>query len=247
MKKNTTILMLIVLALSLATLACGVNISAPHMVRGNGDMTEESREIGSFDKIDFQGVGNLYVTLGEQESLSIKAEENLLDYLETYVQGNRLVLKIKDGYNINPTETVNFYLTAISLESVSVSGLGNIELPEIEANQFSVDLSGAGDIEIESLVAERFVANLSGLGNLNVDDGKVFSQDIQISGSGKYDAGDLESDEANIEISGLGSAIVFVNNYLDVSISGAGGGDYYGNPEIDQSISGLGDLDKLDD
>lgn len=246
MKTKTSIVLILILILTLTATACS-GFYVPRVVRGDGDVIEESRAIESFDEIDFRGIGNLYITIGEEPSLTIEAEENLLDYLETYNQGDRLVLKIEDGYNINPTEPVNFYLTAVSLEAVSVSGLGNVELPEIEADRFRLDLSGAGDIELESLTAEHLEASLSGLGNLKIDDGQVISQDVSISGSGEYDAPDMESEEANIEISGLGSATVFVTGYLDVSISGAGGVDYYGDPEIDQSISGLGDLDKLDD
>ncbi|MBE0527722.1 MAG: DUF2807 domain-containing protein [Thermoleophilia bacterium] len=210
-------------------------------------MVEEARAVGSFDMIDFQGIGNLYVSLGEKESLTIEAEENLLPYLETFNQGDRLVLKIENGRNINPTEPVNFYLTVRSLSEVSVSGLGNVELPELETDSFRVEISGAGDIEIAALSADSLTAEMAGLGNLRINDGKVTSQDVRISGSGKYSARYLESQEANIEISGLGSATVNASETLDVTISGAGDVEYYGNPEIDKSISGIGDLDKMDD
>ena len=247
MKKRTILLLLMVTILTLTTTACGVNFYLPRTVRGNGNVIEEIRKVDSFDEIDFQGIGNLYVTLGDKESLMIEAEENLLPYLETFNRGDQLVLKVENGRNITPTEPVNFYLTITSLSRVEVSGLGNVELPELEPERFQIEISGAGDIEIEGLEADSLTANMSGLGNLRIDDGKVTSQDIRISGSGQYKARYLESQDANIEISGLGSATVNVSEYLDVSISGAGDVEYYGNPEIDKSISGLGDIDKLDD
>jgi hypothetical protein len=249
LKMNTKklVLILVITALTLSTMACGMNFYLPSTIKGNGNVVEESRSIKSFDQLDFQGIGNVYVTYGEKASLTIEAEENLLPYLETFNQGSSLVIKIEKGKNINPTEPVDFYLTVTELERVNVSGLGNVDLPEVEAERFTIEISGAGDIEIDELYAGSFTARMSGLGNLDVDGGQVISQDIRISGSGKYRASRLESEEANIEISGLGSATVSVSDYLDVSISGAGDVEYYGSPEIDRSISGIGDLDKLGD
>jgi hypothetical protein len=245
MKINSKLIILFVLILTLATTACGIVPFAPRLVRGDGNVVEENRAVDNFDQIDFRGIGNLFVEIGDEASLTVEMEENLLQYLETYNQGDRLVIEIEDGININPTEPVTFYLTVPSLQRVDVSGLGNVELPVIEAERFTVDISGAGDVEIEGIYADSLRISMSGLGNFRIDEGEVFSQDVEISGSGQYEARDLESSEANIEISGLGSATVKVSDYLDVSISGAGGVDYYGDPEIDKSISGLGDLDHL--
>ncbi|MBN2045518.1 MAG: DUF2807 domain-containing protein [Anaerolineales bacterium] len=241
------ILILAAAALALSTMACGMNFYLPQTIRGNGSLVQQSRSIESFDQLDFRGIGNIYISYGEQRSLIIEAEENLLPYLETYTQGDTLVIEVEEGKNINPTAPVDFYLTVTNLERVDLSGLGNVYLPEVQADRFSIQISGAGDIEIDALVAQSLEAEMIGLGNLDIDGGQVVSQDIRISGSGKYSAPRLDSKEANIEISGLGSAAISVSDYLDVTISGAGDVEYYGSPEIDQSISGLGDLDKLGD
>ena len=230
MNKRTGTLLTGLIVLSLATLACGLTINLPNPVQGNGDVTEETRDVESFDRIEINGLGDINVELGAEETLLVEAEENLLPHLETYVRGSTLVIEIEDERNIIPTKPVKFYLTVVSLEGVAVSGLGNITLPEIEAERFTIDISGAGDIEIDSLNAESFDASMSGLGNLSVFDGQVVSQEVTISGS-----------------SGLGSATVRVSDYLKVTISGGGDVNYYGNPEIDSEISGVGDLDRLGD
>ncbi|MFN2143899.1 MAG: head GIN domain-containing protein [Anaerolineales bacterium] len=247
MKTKKLVLVLVVAALMLSTMACGFNVYLPRTVKGNGNVVEESRSIESFSRLDFQGIGNIYVSYGEKQSLTIEAEENLIPYLETFTRGDTLVIKVEDGRNINPTAPVDFYVTVTDLESVDVSGLGNVELPEIEADRFTIEISGAGDIEIDALVADSFKAEMTGLGNLDIDGGEVVSQEVRISGSGKYNARRMDSQDANIEISGLGSATVSVSEYLDVSISGAGDVEYYGSPEIDKSISGLGKLEQMDD
>ena len=90
MKTKTSIVLILILVLTLTTTACS-GFYLPRTVRGNGNVTEESRQIDSYNEIDFRGIGNLYVTIGEEPSLMIEAEENLLDYLETYVQGLSLI------------------------------------------------------------------------------------------------------------------------------------------------------------
>jgi hypothetical protein len=244
-KKMIPIMMILVLALS--TLACSVTFNLPDAIKGNGNVEQESREISGFEKIVLRGIGNVYVEFGEEEALEISAEENLLEHIETYTKGDVLIIEIERDKNIVPTEPIDYFITAVELNAVEVSGLADVQLPDIEANSFNVEISGSGDIDIESLNAERFEADLSGLGSLSVDGGQVISQSVEISGSGSYDSHRMDSEEAEIRISGLGSATLSVTDYLKVRISGGGDVNYYGNPEVDSDISGLGDLDHMGD
>ena len=233
--------------LTLTTLACSLDLNSVKTVHGEGELVEESRQVEGFSKIEINGVGEIIVELGTEESLTVEAEENLVQYLETYVRGNTLVIEIEDRIRIVPTKSLTFYITVVSLDGLDISGAGNIQLPEIEADRFSIDLSGAGNIEFDSLNADTFDVSMSGVGNLSVFDGQVSSQKVVISGAGKYSARNLESDDAEITISGVGSATLRAENYLKVTISGGGDVSYYGNPDVDSEISGLGDLDRLGD
>jgi hypothetical protein len=245
--KNAKTIAVLLVVLAVAASACSLNLTIPDTIRGNGVVTEESRPVENLTLLDVQGIGNVYVEVGDAPSLTIEAEENLLPYIEVENRGDRLVISVERNKNLLPTEAVNIYLTVTGLEGVIISGLGNVELPGLTAENFTIDLNGAGDIEIESLTAESLRANLSGLGDLQINAGEVVSQEIEISGSGKYNSPGLASQTANIEISGLGSAVVRVSDKLDVSISGAGDVEYYGDPEIDRSISGLGKLEQIGD
>jgi len=247
MKKQTRNLFMVLVVLALVTLACSLDLNSIKTVQGEGDLVEETRQVEGFDKIEINGMGEIFVTLGTEEALRVEAEENLLPYLETYVRGSSLVIGIEDGTTIVPTKSLNFYVTVVSLEGLSISGAGNVQLPEIEADRFSIDLSGAGNIDIDSLNADSLDVSMSGLGNLTVSDGQVSSLDVRISGAGKFSAKNLESGDAEITISGLGSATLRAENYLKVTISGGGDVSYYGSPEVDSEISGLGDLDRLGD
>lgn len=246
MKKQTTVL-LIIIALVLSSAACSVTNFSTRSIRGNGEVVEESRQVGRFDEVRLSGIGTLYIEFGDEESLVIEAEENLMRYIETDVSGQKLVIGLEEHLSFNPTEDINYYLTVVELEGVEISGLGSVYLPEFETDSFDIHISGAGDVSIDALYADRLDAQLSGLGNVDIDGGEVDSQYVKISGSGAYSARRMQSNTADVHVSGLGSATVTVEDYLDARISGAGDINYYGGPEINVDISGLGSLHSLDD
>jgi hypothetical protein len=192
MKKQTTLL-LIIIALVFSTVACNVTNFSTRTIRGNGDVVEESRQVGRFNEIQLSGIGNLYVEYADEESLLIEAEENLMRYIDIDTRGQNLVIGFEPGTSIDPTEDINFYLTVVELEGVSISGLGSINLPEVETDNFDIHISGAGDINIDALYADRLDAELSGLGDVDIDGGEVDFQNVHISGSGTFSSRKMQS------------------------------------------------------
>jgi hypothetical protein len=240
-------ILLAVAALALSSLACqAVARVVPGSVRGSGNVVSEERAVSGFSAVDFGGLGDLFIELGQAESLTIAAEDNLLPYLETNVRAGRLEIRTRQGVNLRPREPLNFYLTVVSLDSLNISGLGNVRVPVLEAGRFSVAISGGGDLELEALDADELVVSISGLGNLSIGGGEVAGQTISISGGGNYTAGQLASRRAVVHISGLGNAILRVSEELNVDISGGGSVRYHGSPSVSQTISGLGNVEQVE-
>jgi len=211
-------------------------------VRGTGDMTAETRELNSFSAVDLASIGNVIVEYGERESLRIEAEENLLPYLESEIEGGTLKLGHREGINILPTQGIFYYLTVRELDEVRVSGLGNIDVPRLEGTQVEIRLSGAGDINVEEVNTKKLDVLLSGLGNLTIDSGEVANSDIQLKGAGSYNAGNMASEVVTVDVSGMGSAAVWARDSLDATISGGGSVQYEGRPQVTQQITGLGEV-----
>ena len=188
-------------------------------------------------------MGNLIITQGEEESLLVEADDNILPLIETDVFGDRLTIGFKWGYNFIPTSNVRFYLTVADLNRITFSGAGKVDCDNLETNKLEFDLSGAGDIDF-NINADELVITSSGAGNLTLS-GEVESQNVDISGVGRYNAKELESKECDIEVSGAGSATVNVTEELDVQISGVGNVYYVGVPIVRQDISGLGKVESI--
>jgi hypothetical protein len=235
---------LICIALVAAVLA-GCAFVGAETVRGSGQVVTQERAVNPFTRIDFSGLGDLEVQLGDKQALQIEAEKNLLPYLETDVRGGTLQIAIQQNVNLQPSEPIVFSVTVPSLEAISISGLGRVRAPQLEADRFSIDISGGGDIVIAGLQANRLEVSIDGLGNLEFDDGQVDEQTIEISGGGNYRARDLASSVAEISISGLGNAVIRVADQLDVKVSGTGIVQYVGSPHVTEDISGLGRVEQI--
>ena len=221
-----------------------VPVGAP---RGSGEVGQEVRDASGVRNVELASFGNLYVELGEQEELRIEADDNLLRYIETTVRGDVLTIRHRRGLGLRPRSPIEYYVTVQSLDSVSVSGAGNVSLPELTTDQFKVEISGAGSIDLEDLRAASLSVRISGAGDLKVLSGEVDDQDISISGAGNYRARDLESDTAQVSLSGLGSATLRVREHLDVHMTGAGSVRYVGRPTVEKHVTGLGSVEAIGD
>jgi hypothetical protein len=227
--------------LSLSAASCKWTIG---LVRGSGNIEKEERDVSGFDEVSFSGMGTLIITQGEEESLVVEADDNILPLIETNVFGGSLIIGYKWGYNVIPATNIKFYLSVDDLSKISLSGAGKIECSNLETDKLEVELSGAGDIDFD-IDADELVITSAGAGDLTLS-GEVEKQSVDISGVGRYNAKELESEECDIKVSGAGSATLNVAGELDIDISGVGNVYYIGNPRVKQDISGLGKVESID-
>jgi hypothetical protein len=216
------IIVIVLLALTLS--ACTFTISYDE---GSGVVVNETRQVSDFDEVAFTGIGTLYITMGDEELLEIEAEDNILPRIVTRVRGDCLEISFDvDSWEnvIRPTEPIRYFLTVRALEQVNLSGLGDVQIEDIEADRLVLTLSGAGRVKVA---------------------GEVSEQEINVTGAGSYDGADLRSERIDVNLSGAGSATVWAMEFLDVNISGLGNVRYYGDPEIRETVTGLGNLESL--
>lgn len=211
-------------------------------VRGSGNVVEESRPVSGITGVELATLGNLSIELGNTESLRIEAEDNLLEYFQTEVRNGQLRIDIQDDVRLVTTEPVNYYLTVTSLDSIKISSSGDIQAPDLQAEDFSIIISSSGDLQLETLNADTLAVNISSSGDLEVGGGRVQTQDVTISSSGNYMAQDLASDRADVRISSSGSATIWVQGTLRAILSSSGDVRYRGNPTVDATTTSSGNV-----
>ena len=228
----------------LVSLACSFNVNLPEIninktLEGSGTMITQERIVSGFDSVELRGFGDLTITQGSSESLTIEAEDNIIDKLTSEVVKNKLILSTVDDFTFKSLKGVHYTLTVIDLKRVDLTGLGSIEMDGLNTQRLKINESGSGNLTIHNLDAQSLDIEIGGLGSVELD-GKAPDQVITISGAGNYSGYELKSDRTKVTINGLGNALVWATESLNVKISGTGNVEYYGDPQLTESITGLG-------
>jgi len=211
--------------------------------------------ISDFTKIRFKDYGTLYLSQGEEESLTIEAEERVLNELTTEVRDGALILGIVDDWWDRLGQVISsvfsgeqskviYHLTVKNLDEIIISGNCKLECDSLKSDSLRLKVSGLGDLAFANLDCNSLDVRISGRGEFTAA-GRAEEQEVRISGSGEYMAADLDSQSTRIVISGQGNATVRVAESLDITISGLGQVNYYGRPKLRQVISGLGKSQRL--
>ena len=238
---NTKILEIIgflIIGMFLMT-ACGVRT-----IQGSGNVITERRDVSGFDSVSIIGIGQVIITQGDEESLTIEADDNLMEYITSEVRGSTLELGFTDNVSIDPTAQIVFRVNAKNLKALKTTGTSSMEMKKLNTDRLEISKSGTGGITIDELTATDLVVSAEGTGKIKLV-GTVVTQEIEMVGSGDYEAPDLESQTATVSVNGTGNAIIWVLDSLDVVMSGASGVSYYGSPNLTENITGVGSLTSL--
>jgi len=194
-------------------------------IRGSGNIEEETRKIEKFEELEVSDAFSIRVTLGEEPSLKLKGDDNLLKYVKISNKGDRLIISTRK--NINQKELMLVTITNPSLKKISASGANNINVRNIETERFNVDVSGACSIDLK---------------------GNAENLRIEMSGACSLDSEELISRNVKIDCSGASSAIVYAGESLTADISGASHVKFAGNPShTDLDASGVSSIDAIDE
>jgi putative autotransporter adhesin-like protein len=211
-------LVLPLLAVGLAMGGCTIGETT---VQGSGHVKSEQRSVSGFNAVTFSGVGQLTITQTGKDSLTVKADDNLLPLLTSTVSGGTLELGIKPNSSIQSATTITFDVTVKELKEITLSGAGSATVTNLNTPALTVTVSGTGHLTVS---------------------GSADSQQVTISGVGSYDGSGFATKTAKVSISGTGNAVVQVSDSLDADVSGVGSVEYIGNPRVTQHVTGLGSV-----
>lgn len=191
------------------------------LIIGSGMSTTQVREIPEFNKISNIGVIDLNIAIGEAEHIEVTADNNIIGFVKTEVNNNKLKIHLDDDYNFN---NIN----------VSVS----IMVPELKA----ISNRGTGRIDADGINnQEGFEVFNEGTGRMSLS-GNTNNLSIKIEGSGDISAFELYSTNCNTEIIGSGDLEISCSEELDVILEGSGNVFYKGNPVVHSNIDGSGEV-----
>lgn len=215
-------------------------------IEGNGKMTTESRSVSEYDQVALLGSMKVQLVAGKEGKLKVEAEENLMEYILTEVEGDKLKIYVEEGYSLDPSRNMDIKVTVPfeSLDAVILTGSGDIfSSDEIKAENFDIKITGSGDIKLP-LTVKNASASITGSGDIELR-GSAKDFDCKVTGSGDISAFDFKSETVSATVTGSGDIQVYASEEIKAKIPGSGDIEYKGNPKKeDFRTMGSGEVTK---
>jgi hypothetical protein len=168
----------------LATLA----LAACHaQVEGNGQAGTELRKVGPFDEIEV-GVGiEAAVTANAAvQSLVVSGDSNLLQYIQTLVEGTALKVRLHGVDRIDPLIPLRLTAQATALHRLKATEASILEVSGAGSAapgfSFEVEASGRSNVHLAGPGGHRLQVNLSGGAGLDATSYPVAEANLLVSG-----------------------------------------------------------------
>lgn len=206
------------------------------------------QKVDNFTHISSSSGIDVYFAQGDKHTVKIEADGDMSDKVLIGVENGCLKLSLKKNISSVNFSTIKAYVTAKTLEGISVSGGANFYADNIKTNKgFSVAASGAADVEIIKLKTDDCKIAISGGSDCDISD--LNTKYLEIAASGGSDTNIKINDAEDIKVAARGGAdVTLIGKTKRISISCSGGADAdirdLSYDKIDSSKSGGGRISK---
>lgn len=202
----------------------------------------ETRKVKEFSAIKVSSGIDLYLKMGDTESVKIVADEDVIDEVVTEVKDGTLHIYMKKNnwFNWSGNKSKKAYVTVKELNVLHASSGADVKSENtLKGESLDVRASSGSDIDIDVFYKDISLHISSG-SDARLS-GKVKTFKAESSSGSDIKAGDLESKICNVRASSGSDATVNVSDELYAKASSGADIKYYGKPvirEIDESSGG---------
>ena len=198
-----------------AALGCTLEVDAT--VLGSGLSVSEPRTVPEFGSIVVGDDLDVVVKYGSSPLILLHGDDNLLPMVVTDVRGDRLVVEVREGYQLDPPPRIEIH--SPRLTSIAYQGAGTARVLGLEGEGVELVLTGSGSLEAA---------------------GRMRAVRVRAVGSGAVDLSQLEVDEADVDSIGSGDVAVRALRLVTVRSVGSGEVEVAGGARIDEKAIGSG-------
>jgi hypothetical protein len=212
------------------------------MIKGSGKLAEQRRTVADFNKIRLEGSFTVEAQQGSGNEVTVRADDNLIEWLETVVEGNTLVVRGKPKVSWRTASPMTVRVSFAALQGAELSGSGDLNIRGLKAERFAASISGSGDMRIDDAQLTSFQAKLAGSGDLSVT-GSAQRVEASLAGSGDIDLSRLLALQSSVKLAGSVDINVHASESADISIVGTGDVRVYGQPKaVNRRVVGGGNI-----
>lgn len=197
------------------------------MLRGNGEVVRETREMPPFTAIHTSSGWDVILIQGNTHSVIVETDENLLEHVVTEVENGEL--RIYSSENRMKRKRSNVYVTFQSLSNLEatqgadVSAETSLSFEDI----FFVCRSGS-DVENLQLACRVFTGDFSGGSDVDIEFDQVQAIDIEANSGSDLELYNMNAEKCKLHISGGSDAYLSGRvDLLDIDASGGSDVDAY--------------------
>ncbi|MGB3152472.1 MAG: head GIN domain-containing protein [Maribacter sp.] len=212
-------------------------------IRAKGEVTEVFYGFSDYSELRVSDAFNVYVSFSDtEESIHIRANDNLHDKIIVKNEDNKLYIKLKNFTYIRGNATLDAYIVTNDISNFDIAGASHLYLEdEWTSENGDIELTGASEFSGEVNI-ERLNINLHGASNLDIY-GNVDYLNADLSGSSDIRDYDLIVNRLNMELSGASDAFLTVNESIDIKATGASTFNYKGEAVIDrEELAGASEI-----
>jgi hypothetical protein len=196
-------------------------------VKGNGNVTEEVRQVGEFDEIQVSRGMNVYISQGSPEKLVVIADNNLHEIIQTEVKGG--ILKIYVDENIKWAKEKKVMVTVSKLSAVETSSGSNVwSQGQIMSEYLDLESSSGANMTLE-VNTKKLKANGSSGANIWLS-GIAKQAELSVSSGANLKGQELKTDDCTMKASSGANVTSTVVEKLEADASSGGNIWYYGEP-----------------
>lgn len=209
-------------------------------IKGNGNVTEEVRQVGEFNRIKVNRGMNVYITQGSPAKVVVIADSNLHESIETEVDGHVLTVTVNE--NIRWAKEKKVMVTVEKLSGLEgSSGANAFSQAQIMSEDLELNASSGANLKME-VNAKYLKAGCSSGANIYLS-GLAKDAELETSSGANLKAGDLKADRCKMQASSGGNVTATVVEKLEAKASSGGNVEYIGEPaSIDINTSSGGNI-----
>lgn len=213
-------------------------------------LDKQDRHLSGFNAVNIAGSFDVYITQGSTESVTVEADDEVIDKIITEVKDGALKIYTKSTSGFNWSWGDNnkkriVRVVAKDLKTISLAGSGDVFFKEgFRTQSLAVKLSGSGDItgKVDVKILESSVV---GSGDVTLT-GRAETLSVKVTGSGDFTGKDLLTTNTTVRVAGSGDASVNASQKIDASVAGSGDIRYTGAAkQVSTSKAGSGDIHRF--
>lgn len=216
----------------LLSTVCAVALLTGCSLPETADLTTENYDLSEFSTIQIDGLGQVTITQGEINSLTVIAESSIQSMLIFSVQNDTLRLGLSDDValtRLDPQNGIQMLLTVNGIKSLQQAGSCSVVGTGLTGKTLQISHEGVGSLSLTDIRFETVELALSGSGSVVIN-GTVDKQNIVMNGSVRYFGADTPSRIINASLDGHTQASVWVTSVLNVEAPAGTKFEFYGAP-----------------